>query len=124
VNVAPDEPLRDEAAGRLVPPWMRTGGRTAPNHHLDLLTVVRSTRARDPREFDMDHAEVLIRCHATSLSVVELAGHMHEPPLIIKVLVSDLIDEDAVEAVAPQDYSCGLTDEQLQILLAGLEARL
>ena len=103
---------------------MRTGGRTAPKHTLDLLTQVRSTRTRSPREFDMDHAEVLIRCHTTALSVVELAGHMHEPPLIIKVLVSDLIDEQAVETVEPLDYSCGLTDEQLQILLAGLEARL
>ena len=124
MNVAPDEPLRDKAAGRLVPPWMRTGGRTEPKHRLDLLTVVRSTRTRDPREFDMDHAEVLIRCHVTSLSVVELAGHMHEPPLIIKVLVSDLLDENAVEAVDPQDYSCGLTEAQLQVILDGLEARL
>lgn len=116
------EPVIDPK--RLVPSYLRTQGRTEAKHQLDLLTVVRSTGRRDPREFDFDHAEVLIRCHATSLSVIELSGHMREPCQIIKVLVSDLITEGAVEAVAPQDYSCGVTVDQLKIILAGLEAKL
>lgn len=124
MNATPDEPLLDEEAGRLVPPWVRTDGRTESTYQLDLLTVIHSTRTRDPREFELDHADVLIRCHATPLSIIELAGHIHAPPSIIKVLVSDLIDAGAVEAVAPQDYSCGVTVEQLQIILNGLEARL
>lgn len=114
--------LRDAAAGRLVPPWMRTGGRTNPTHQLDLLTQVRSIPTADPRNFEMDQADVLIRCRAATLSITELASHMREPPLTIKVLVSDLLDAEAVEALDPVDFSGGLTMEQLEIMLRKLES--
>lgn len=116
--------LFDGAAGRMVPPWVRTDGRTEPSRELDLLTLVRPTGRRGPAEFDLDHAEVLVRCRHEVLSVAELSAHMETPVLIVKVLVSDLIDEEAVEVVLPLDYSGGLSTEQLELLLTKLQERL
>lgn len=115
--------LMDEAAGRLVPPWVRTGGRTAPSQKLDLLTRVVSTGRPLGDEADDNHLEVLTLCHEM-ISVAEVAAHIREPASIVKVLVSDLIDYEAVQAFPPEDYSSGLSREQLEAVLVGLQRRL
>ena len=115
--------LFDEAAGRLVRPYAASGGRTEPSHDLDLLALVCSTRRHHPGEVDPELAEVLWLCRQP-ISVAEISAQLHLPAQVIRVLVSDLIDVDAVQANAPQPYDDGLSMEQLEVLLAGLQQRL
>ena len=122
--------LMDGAAGRLVPPWMRTGGRTRATHQLDLLTRVLATGAPLGEDADDNHLEVLALCREM-ISIAEVAAHMREPSTakkvpasIVKVLVSDLIDYEAVQAFPPEDYSDGPPRAVLEALLVGLQKRL
>lgn len=113
--------LMDGAAGRLVPPWMRTGGRTKPKHQLDLLTRLVATGGPLGDDADDNHLEVLVLCREM-ISVAEVAAHLREPATIVKVLVSDLIDYEAVQAFPPEDYSDGLSYAQLERIHAALLA--
>lgn len=122
--------LMDAAAGRLVPPWMRTGGRTKATHQLDLLTRVVATGTPLGDDANDNHLEVLALCREM-ISIAEVAAHMREPSTavkvpasIVKVLVSDLIDYEAVQAFPPEDYSDGPPRAVLEAVLAGLQKRL
>jgi hypothetical protein len=122
--------LMDGAAGRLVPPWVRTGGRTKATHQLDLLTRVVATGAPLGDEADDNHLEVLVLCREM-ISIAEVAAHLREPSTakkvpasIVKVLVSDLINYEAVQAFPPEDYSHGLSRATLEAILTGLQKRL
>jgi hypothetical protein len=122
--------LMDGAAGRLVPPWMRTGGRTKATHQLDLLTRVVATGGSLGDDADDNHLEVLALCREL-ISIAEVAAHLREPSTakkvpasIVKVLVSDLIDYEAVQAFPPEDYSDGPSRDVLEALLVGLQKRL
>lgn len=124
--------LMDEDAGRLVPLYLRTGGRTEVTHRLELLTRVVATGAPLGEDATDHHLEVLSLCREL-ISIAEVAAHMCEPSTrkkvpvsIIKVLVSDLIGYAAVQAFPPQieDGSDGLSRATLEALLLGLERRL
>lgn len=108
--------------GRLVPPYLRTGGRTAPTHALDLLTRLHATGTHQVRHVEPEHGEVLMLVRSEPMSVAEVAAHLRgTPPSVVKVLASDLIDIGALQAVPPQKDA---TKELLERLLAGLEKRL
>lgn len=120
--------LMDAAAGRLVPPWVRTGGRTKAKHQLDLLTRVVATGTPLGEEANDNHLEVLVLCREM-ISIAEVAAHMREPSTakkvpasIVKVLVSDLIGYAAVRAFPPEDYGDGLSYAQLKRVHDGLLA--
>lgn len=116
--------LLDDDAGPLVRPYLATAGRTESTVELDRLTMVRSTRKYPLRSLDDQHAEVLLLC-AEMCSVSELAFHLRLPVGVVKVLLSDLINMDAVEHQAPAPYDSDAPDrELLQRLLDGLTRRL
>lgn len=122
--------LMDGEAGRLVPLYLRTGGRTEATHQLDLLTRVLATGAPLGEDANDNHLEVLVLCREM-ISIAEVAVHLREPATakkvpasIVKVLVSDLIDYEAVQAFPPDDYSDGPPRDVLEALLAGLQKRL
>lgn len=122
--------LMDGDAGRLVPPYMRTGGRTKATHQLDLLTRVVATGDPLGEDANDNHLEVLALCREM-ISIAEVAAHMREPSTakkvpasIVKVLVSDLIDYEAVQAFPPEDYSAGPSRATLEAILVGLQQRL
>lgn len=118
-----DGVLRDANAGRLVPSYYRTRGRTKPTHELDLLTLVCSTGKVRVKDLGEDQGEVLLLCREP-IAVAEIAAQMREHAAVVKILVSDLIDADAVETVLPQNYTTEIPDEVLEAVLAGLQARL
>lgn len=116
-----DGPLLDT---RLVPNYATTDGRTAADVAMDRLALVWSTRRVRLHDVGDLQAEVLLLCAEQPIAVVEIAAHMHRPVQIVRVLVSDLIGAGAVTVQEPAPYEDGLTNDQLTILLNGLEARL
>ncbi|NUQ87141.1 MULTISPECIES: DUF742 domain-containing protein [Glycomyces] len=116
-------PLLDEDAGPLVRPYTVSNGRTAPTAKLDLLSLVRSTGQMRPSQLEAEHAEALILCREP-ISVAEVSAHLRLPAMVIKVLLSDLVDCGAVTAHAP-DPAVDPTDRTvLEALLNGLQRRL
>lgn len=118
-----DEPLRDHDAGRLVRPYLATGGRTEPSVELDRLTLIWSTRKHRASHIDAELAEVMMLCHEP-MSLAEICAHMKLPSGSIRVLVADLIEMDAVQTLEPQLYDEGPPKEVLEALLHGLQRRL
>jgi len=123
MNNDDDGTLYDEDAGLLARPYVASGGRTESSARLDLLALVCTTGQHEPRHVETDLAEVLLLCHQ-AISIAELSAQLHLPAQIIRVLVSDLIDIEAVQAHAPQPYDAAPDKELLEAVLAGLKRRL
>ncbi|MPY62912.1 DUF742 domain-containing protein [Streptomyces spongiae] len=121
----PDEMFLDEEAGRLVRPFTVSNGRTRPSTHFDMLTLVMSTGVRPTADLGPDHDHVLSLC-STPVSVVELAALMKLPVAVTKVLLSDLVQQEALTARAPRviEAATAANRETLEAVLDGLRARL
>jgi len=118
-----EHPLLDDDAGPLVRPYTVSNGRTAPTTKLDLLSLVRSTGQLRPSQLEAEHAEALLLCREP-ISVAEVSAHLRLPAMVIKVLISDLVDVGAIIAQAP-DPAVDTTDQTvLEALLNGLQRRL
>jgi hypothetical protein len=118
-----ERPLVDDDAGPLVRPYMASGGRTAPTASLDLLTLIWSTGRLSLSELEAEHGEVLLLCREP-VSVAEVSAHLHLPAMVVKVLLSDLLDLGAVAVLSP-DPAVDTTDRSvLEALLNGLQRRL
>ncbi|MGP4003213.1 DUF742 domain-containing protein [Streptomyces sp. 8N706] len=91
----PDGPLLDDAAGRLIRPYTVSDGRTRPTYHFDLMTMVVATGTVLRTNLGLDHTHVLELCR-TPVTVAEIAGHTRMPATVIKVLLSDLVEQGAV----------------------------
>lgn len=104
-----EDPWIDDDAGRLVRPFALIGGRTTPSRHeLDMITLVVAVGSSEQRPADLEYAEILRIC-AQPLSVAEVAAAADLPMVVVKVLLSDLIDSGEVifrsppRATAPAD---------------------
>jgi hypothetical protein len=118
-----ERPLLDEDAGPLVRPYMASGGRTRPSASLDLLTLVWSTTRVGHSQLEAEHGEVLLLCREP-VSVAEVAAHLRLPAVVVKVLLSDLLELGAVAVLSP-DPAVDATDRSvLEALLHGLQRRL
>ncbi|THV27635.1 DUF742 domain-containing protein [Glycomyces paridis] len=118
-----ERPLLDDDAGPLVRPYMASGGRTAPTASLDLLTLVWATGRLGPTQLEAELGEVLLLCREP-ISVAEVAAHLRLPAMVVKVLLSDLLDLGAVGLLSP-DPAVDTTDRTvLEALLNGLQRRL
>lgn len=116
-----DQPMMDDQAGRLVRPYLVSGGRTE-TLDLDLVTLIRSTRTCPIGSVGPDHGSVLMLCR-DMVAVAEVAAHMRLPVGVVKVLISDLLTMHAVQSFSPQQP--GETDTQiLEAILEGLKKRL
>lgn len=118
-----ERPLIDEDAGPLVRPYMASGGRTAPTASFDLLTLVWSTGRVGHLTIEPELGEVLLLCREP-VSVAEVAAHLRLPAIVVKVLLSDLLELGAVAVLSP-DPDVDTTDRSvLEALLDGLQRRL
>ncbi|TCO52466.1 DUF742 domain-containing protein [Actinocrispum wychmicini] len=92
----------DDEAGPLVRPYAMTRGRTKPaNRDLDMITLVVAAKDEiDPVALDADYVTILELCHRP-LSVAEISAHMDVPIVVVKVLVSDLMERGEVIARTP-----------------------
>lgn len=92
-----DEAWFDEAAGPLVRPYAVTGGRTRSDHFgLDMLTlVVALPSAAEAATLPTEYAKIVRLCQRP-LSVAEVGAHIDLPLPVVKVLLSDLIEQNYV----------------------------
>jgi hypothetical protein len=114
-----DEVWLDDDAGPLVRPYTVSAGRTQPTVALDLLSLVVAS-GTTPGGLDPEHLKVLALCR-TPISVAEVSAHMRLPIAVTKVLVADLVENEAMATRAPRPTS-GATDRVLlEKLLDGLQ---
>ncbi|WP_435273625.1 DUF742 domain-containing protein [Streptomyces parvulus] len=108
-----------------------TRGRTKPRHLLGLDTVLEAGPGRPGPAQAEECAQILTLCRAHRRSVTELAGRLGRPVTAVKVLVSDLLDADALvvpviapyAASSPDDSDDGPSTQLLAALTAGLKRK-
>ncbi|MFD6873811.1 MULTISPECIES: DUF742 domain-containing protein [unclassified Streptomyces] len=125
-----DAPWLDDSAGRVTRPYTASGGRTRPAVALDLLSLVTATGVRPRAPLGPEHALALRICAGTAaVTVAEVAGQLGLPAVVVKVLLSDLMEHGAVSTRAPRfpgaDPSFAADDQTLlRAVLDGLRRRL
>ncbi|WP_314246532.1 DUF742 domain-containing protein [Streptomyces kutzneri] len=124
-----DTPWLDDSAGRVMRPYTASGGRTRPGFTLDLLSLVSATGVRPHVPLGAEHMLALRTCAgASTVTVAEVAGQLRLPAVVVKVLLSDLMEHGAVMAQAPRfpgGASFAADDRSLLLaVLDGLRKRL
>lgn len=116
-----DEAWFDEAAGPLVRPYAVTGGRTrSDNYGLDMMTLVVSLRpVSDAASLPTEYAKIVRLCQRP-MSVAEVGGHIELPLPVVKVLLSDLIEQNYVIFRRPAPVSDAPNQHVLQAVLDGI----
>ncbi|WP_405893454.1 DUF742 domain-containing protein [Streptomyces sp. NBC_01527] len=105
-----------------VRPYAITGGRTRSTHPLHLTTCL-MTRSADYQVLLSPESEaLLLHCSGAPRSVAEIAALLHQPVQVVKVLVGDLLDCDAL-ALANPSGSAADDVHLLEALLHGLRTR-
>ncbi|MFB8749229.1 DUF742 domain-containing protein [Streptomyces parvulus] len=87
-----------------------TRGRTKPRHLLGLDTVLEAGAGRPGPAQAEECAEILALCRAHRRSVTELAGRLGRPVTAVKILVSDLLDADALVVPVTAPYAASGSD--------------
>ncbi|MEU9608535.1 DUF742 domain-containing protein [Streptomyces sp. NPDC048057] len=114
----------EERTHRAVRPYVITGGRAgAGGEPLPWEALVVATDAAFPSYLQPEHHTILRQCQGL-LSVAEVAAHLGQPPSVVQVLLSDLVQWGLV-AVRPPIPPADRTDvTMLRKVLDGLERRL
>ncbi|OXM60962.1 DUF742 domain-containing protein [Amycolatopsis vastitatis] len=90
-----EESWFDHDAGPLVRPFALTKGRArADRHALTMITLVLAARPPSEAErINREGATIVRMCQGRPLSVAEISAQLRLLVVVVKVLVSDLIDE-------------------------------
>jgi hypothetical protein len=72
---------------------------------------------------NLESESLLLLCSASPRSVAELAARLHQPVQVVKVLVSDLLEAEAL-ALANPSSPADPDAHLLEALLHGLRTRL
>ncbi|MFJ4688277.1 DUF742 domain-containing protein [Streptomyces sp. NPDC088789] len=112
----------DEVTPRF-PYYAVTGGRTRAEVTLLLETQVRARPENIPAGPTPEQVQLMRLCTGTDRSVVELAGTLHLPVPIVKVIISDLFTDDALRITVPRSGRSG-TEGSDPAVLAALLAHL
>ncbi|MFF2941215.1 DUF742 domain-containing protein [Streptomyces niveus] len=107
-----------------------THGRTRPRHLLGLDTVLNAGPGRPGPGQAQECEEILALCREHRRSVTELAGRLGRPVTAVKILVSDLLDADALVVPVTAPYAASDADaggrpslQMLAALSAGLKRK-
>jgi len=110
----------DEDAGPLVRPYAVTRGRTRPTRHdLEMTTLVVTARTDRHANVDREYAHILEICRRP-LSIAEVSAMLNLPLVVVKVLLSDLIDWGLIIFRSPPRTSDVPQMELLQAVLNGI----
>ncbi|HEX6256105.1 MAG TPA: DUF742 domain-containing protein [Euzebyales bacterium] len=104
------QPSAADDDGRLVPPYIVTGGRTrSDGADLALETLVTTTtEGRDAAgRHVFEQRRILMMCHEP-LSIAEVAATLEVPAGVARVLIGDLVADGTLRVSRPTD-----TNEQL-----------
>ncbi|NKE62181.1 DUF742 domain-containing protein [Lentzea sp. PSKA42] len=115
----------DEAAGPMVRPYAMVSGRTRPKPAGDELTLTTQVRAirtsSDHGSLLVEHLEIIKLCRKP-LSVAEVAAYLNAPLVVVKVLLSDLIQRGDVITRDPSRTAVPVDMNLLQKVLDGVRA--
>ncbi|GGS93428.1 DUF742 domain-containing protein [Streptomyces chromofuscus] len=106
-----------------VRPYTVTGGRTRPRHPLHLTTCLVTRPATRHMPMNIEHESLLMLCSGAPRSVAELAARLHQPVQVIKVLIGDLLDAEALTPANP-DGPADPDAHLLEVLLDALRTKL
>jgi Protein of unknown function (DUF742) len=110
----------DEDAGPLVRPYAVARGRTRPTRHdLEMTTLVVAARPDRHVNVDPEYTHILRMCQRP-LSIAEVSGTLNLPLVVVKVLLSDLIDWGLIIFRSPPRTSDIPQMELLQAVLDGI----
>ncbi|HEY2058946.1 DUF742 domain-containing protein [Amycolatopsis sp. NBC_01480] len=111
----------DDEAGPLVRSYAVTGGRTRSGTlALDLITLVVAMRtARESGVGEPEYARILSLCQKPT-SVAEVAARVDLPLPVVKVLLSDLIEQNLVLFRTAAPVSEAPSHHVLQAVLDGI----
>lgn len=112
---------------KFVRTYILTRGRTRPRHLLGLDTVLDAGSGRPGPGQAAECEEILSLCREHRRSVTELAGRLGRPVTAVKILISDLMDADALVVPVTAAYAASHTDADTRPspqLLAALSAGL
>ncbi|GAA1876869.1 DUF742 domain-containing protein [Pseudonocardia ailaonensis] len=110
----------DEDSRRLVRPFAMARGRTRPDRYdLDMITLVVAVAPPERRRADPGQAEILEIC-SHPLSVAEVAAKADLPMVVVKVLLSDLIESGDVIFRPPVGRGTANDPDLLRAVLDGL----
>ncbi|MBV9058967.1 MAG: DUF742 domain-containing protein [Pseudonocardiales bacterium] len=110
----------DEDAGPLVRPYAVARGRTRPTrHNLEMTTLVVAARTDGDVNVDREYAHILRMCQRP-LSIAEVSATLNLPLVVVKVLLSDLIDWGLIIFRSPPRTSEVPQMELLQAVLDGI----
>ncbi|MEU6470226.1 DUF742 domain-containing protein [Streptomyces massasporeus] len=87
-----------------------TRGRTKPRHLLGLETVLDAGPGRPGQGQAEECEDILTLCRERRRSVTELAGRLGRPVTAVKILVSDLLDADALVVSVADAYAASDAD--------------
>ncbi|MCW2898941.1 MAG: hypothetical protein JWO67_1206 [Streptosporangiaceae bacterium] len=120
----PDERWLDEHAGRLVRPYVITGGRIVPvRGEFDLISLILATRPvpADEPGFGPEHVAIVELCEDL-LSVAEIAAQVDLPVGTVRVVLGDLLHGGFITVRAPEP-EVNMSDERMyEAVLDGLRA--
>ncbi|HEU0090184.1 MAG TPA: DUF742 domain-containing protein [Pseudonocardiaceae bacterium] len=117
---AENESWFDEAAGPLVRPYAVARGRTRPTRHeLEMITLVVAVTTELDVAMDSEYAQIVDICQRP-LSIAEVSAMLDLPLVVVKVLLSDLIDQGHVIFRSPPQRSELSKKELLQAVLDGI----
>ena len=110
---------------RLVPAFLATDGSAhASRNTLDRLTVLTSATGAVPDGLAQPAHRIAALLQGGALTLAEVAGYLHLPVSVVKVLVSELVDHGHLTVHASM-LQTGLRDRQLlERVLSGLRAKL
>lgn len=107
-----------------VRPYAITGGRTRSQHPLRLTTCLVTRPASRPARPSPEGEALLLHCSGAPCSVAELAARLNQPVQVVKVLIGDLLDCDALALANPDGFTAAADVELLEALLHGLRTQL
>ncbi len=111
----------DRDAGPLVRSFAVTGGRVRSGAPLDLLAYVVATAAAPDVMWQIQPEHRAILAHATvPISLVELASYVDLPLGVVRVLIGDLVELEAIAIQEPAAQSSAHDDHVLKAVIHAL----
>ncbi|GAA1338510.1 DUF742 domain-containing protein [Actinocatenispora thailandica] len=117
-----DEQWADESAAPLYDNYSRIGGRARARHSLSLDTQVRAVGSVDRAALAVEHAQILELLANRWLSVAEIAAHLRTTMNVIRVHLSDLLEERLVAISSSAGRRARPSKEDLQKVINHLRA--
>jgi len=118
--VAGDDALVDEGYGP-VRPYALVHGRVTPSQELDRASLVKAKIDLPSKPLQSHYAQAFELCRAGAVSVAEITARLEHPLQIVKIWLSDLLDDGYLMNAMPDSSGSAATDPRiLGEVLAGL----